>query len=259
MSAAAALVIFTQAVAGLQNAVTASNSNDTNVKNWVWSVDDVPRGSTVVKGPRSTNSTMTFTPDMNGNYLITLQVLGTDGLWASNSLNWSVGSPTRLAIPYLQNQVIYPTAPTITVCNGEPRRALYTITVPAAAWSAAATTKDITLLTPPAKSKICSIICDTTAVYDGAGTCAITVGNAAGDNKYIVSHDVKSALITVGLADADFGSLLTRAGAINGGSMPAANWTASSLVSARMTSGTGNTSAFTVGSTTFYVEMEYFG
>ncbi len=257
MSAAAALVVFTQAISGLQNPVVCSNSSNTGVSSRTWQVTSRPAGSNVVMGCTSVDATMTFTPDVPGSYGVTLTVVGTDGISQSNVGTYTTGSATKLAVPFLQDAAVLNSGTTV-VCNGEPRVALYTVTVPVAAWSAAATTKDLTLLTMPAKSKLKTIIVDTTAVYDGAGTCAIIVGNAAGDNKYIVSHDVKSAIITVGLADADFGTLLTRAGAINGGTLPIADWSATQGIFARMTSGSGNTSTFTVGSTTFYIVLEHF-
>lgn len=255
MSAAAALVVFTQAIAGQNNPVVCSNSSDTGVASRVWTVETKPSGSSIPIGPIGVDSTATFTPDVQGTYGVKLTVTGTDGIVVSNTGSYSTGLTTKLAVPYLQDAAVLNSGTTV-VCNGEPRVALYTVTVPVAAWSAAAVTKDLTLLTIPAKSKIKSIIADTTAAYNGAGTCAITVGISAGDNKYLVSHDVKSAIITVGVADADFGTLLTRAGAINGGSFP--SWASGGIVSARMTSGSGNTSTFTTGSTTFYIVLEHF-
>lgn len=257
MSAASALVLFTQAISGLNNAVVCSNSSNTGAASRNWAVTSAPAGSALIGGCISVDTTATFTPDVAGTYGVTLNVTGTDGIVVSNTGTYSTGSAAKLAVPYLQDAAVLNSGTTV-VCNGEPRRALYTVTVPFSKWSAAAVTKDLTLMTLPAKSKLLTVICDTTAVYDGAGTCAIIVGNAAGDNKYIVSHDVKTIPITVGLADADFGTLLTRAGAINGGTMTATNWASGQAIFARMTSGSGNTSTFTVGSTTFYIVAEHF-
>jgi hypothetical protein len=54
--------------------VTCSNGNDTGVTAWKWEIVDVPPGSSVpltVQGPGPT-STITFTPDIPGSYLVRL-------------------------------------------------------------------------------------------------------------------------------------------------------------------------------------------
>lgn len=164
--------------------------------------------------------------------------------------------PTDTAVT---DGMITPTADanSTVVFNGEVRRGMYKVTVPYTSFQAAATTKDVTIATLAAKQKIVGIISDTTVAFTGeAGTGAIIVGVGAGGAEYIATHDVKSAAVTKGLADADMGSLLTRAAAINGGSIP--SWTTTTTVVARFTSGTGNTSALVAGSVTFYIIVEQF-
>lgn len=136
---------------------------------------------------------------------------------------------------------------------GAVRELVYKVTTAFGAWSAAALTKDITLCTIPAKGQIVAIIADTTQAYAGvAGTIALTVGKSAGATEYLLSHDVKTAAVTKGLADADMGASMTRAAAIQGGSW---NWAATQAVSARITSSSGNLSGLNAGSTTFYITV----
>lgn len=141
--------------------------------------------------------------------------------------------------------------------NGALQRGIFKLTATFADFSAAALTADLTICTLPAKTRIVAMHTDTTTAFTGsAGTVALIVGTGAGAAEYIATHDVKSAAIRKGLADADMGSLLTRAAAIQGGSMP--SWTATQAVVARITSGTGNTSTITAGSVTFYVVVEQY-
>ncbi len=139
--------------------------------------------------------------------------------------------------------------------NGKCVRGQYSITVGYADFQAAALFKDVTICTLPAKTRLVGIVCDTTVKYAGpAGTLALIVGVGSGGAEYVATHDVKTAAITVGLADADLGTLLVRSGAIAGGTMP--SWTATQAVVARITSSSGNTSSFTTGSTTFTLITE---
>lgn len=136
---------------------------------------------------------------------------------------------------------------------GEVRELVYKVTVPFAAWQVAALTQDITIATLPAKSQLVGIIADTTQAYAGpTGTIALTVGKSAGAAEYMASHDVKTAAVTKGLADADLGTSMVRAAAVQGGSW---NWTGTQIVSARITSSIGNLSLLSQGSTTFYLTV----
>jgi len=146
------------------------------------------------------------------------------------------------------------------VYNGDKRRGSFKITVGYTAWIAAGLTQSITLAVMPAKTRVLSVIADTTAALtNGVSTLALTVGPTGTLAGYIASHDVKTAPVTKGLADADMGSLLTRAAAIQGGSV--ASWSAGVNLVATLTSGTinlgnGAVTALTTGSTTFYVTVE---
>ena len=139
---------------------------------------------------------------------------------------------------------------------GSLNRQVYKVTVTYAAFAAAALTGDKTIATLPAKTKIVGFYADTTTKFTGGSVSAasLTVGKSAGGVEYIATHDVFTAAIVRGLADADMGTELTRAAAIQGGAL--VNWTAATDVSARLTTVTANTNALTAGSVTFYIVTE---
>lgn len=135
-------------------------------------------------------------------------------------------------------------------------RLTYKVTVTYAALAAAATTADKVIATLPAKTKLVAIYADTTTTYTGGAVTAttLTVGKTTGGIEYLVSHDVFTATITRGLADADLGTSINRANAIQGGDLP--SWTATTDISVRLTTTTANTNALTQGSTTYYLVTE---
>jgi hypothetical protein len=139
---------------------------------------------------------------------------------------------------------------------GNTNRRLYKITTAFSAYSAAALTGDKILVVLPAKTKIVGFYADTTTKYTGGAVSAATlvVGKSAGGGEYIASHDVFTAAIVKGQADADMGTELTRVAAIQGGAL--VDWTTAITVYARLTTTDANTSALTAGSTTFYIETE---
>jgi hypothetical protein len=145
----------------------------------------------------------------------------------------------------------------ITVNNtGEVRDTIFKVTASFTAFQAAATTADITLGTLPAKSQLLGIVADVTQAFAGtAGTIALTVGKSAGAAEYLASADVKTAAVTKGLADADLGTAMTRAAAIQGGAF---SWAGTQIVSARITSGSGNLTGLNAGSVTFYLTVRTF-
>lgn len=144
--------------------------------------------------------------------------------------------------------------------SGRALSGWYKVTVDKTAWVAAALTQDITLLTLPAKGQIVSVVADTTIAYAGlSGTIAIKIGATVGGGEVLASHDVKTATVTKGLADADLGTSMVRASAVQGGYIP--SWSATTNITARLTSGTGNIGSGTVtnlttGSTTYYFQVE---
>jgi hypothetical protein len=136
------------------------------------------------------------------------------------------------------------------------RKVTYKVTVTFQALSAAATTADKTIATLPAKTRVLAVYADTTTKYIGGGVTAasLILGTSVGGAELIATHDVFTASITRGLADADMGTLMTRAARIQGGAMP--SFTGTTNVSARLTTTTANTDQLTQGSTTFYIETE---
>jgi len=68
------------------------------------------------------------------------------------------------------------------------------------------------------------------------------------------AHDVLSGAVTHGLADADLGGSIDRAGAIQGGYMP--SWTGTTAIYATINTTTADTDKLTAGSTTFYIQTE---
>ena len=143
--------------------------------------------------------------------------------------------------------------------TGNVNKQVYQVTTTYAAYSDIDTKKGIVIATLPAKTKITGVYADTTVAYTGGAVTAATlvVGVTAEDGAEIIaSHDVKTAAVVKGLADADMGSAMTRAAAIQGGYLP--SWTGTTAVYATISTTGGNTNALTAGSTTFYIETERF-
>lgn len=136
------------------------------------------------------------------------------------------------------------------------KRNVHKVTVTFAALAAAGLTADKTIATLPAKTRLVGIIADTTTTYTGGGVTAATliVGKTVGGNEYIVSHDVFTAAVTKGLADADLGTSINRANAVQTGDLP--SFTATTNISVRLTTVTANTNQLTQGSTTYYLITE---
>lgn len=146
--------------------------------------------------------------------------------------------------------------------SGELRTVIYKITVAASQFITAGVTHDVTIATLPAKTFIAHVLADITQVFACASTCttstlSMTLGTAAGGNQLLVSFDADAALGQFGDAAAELGASLTEA------SIPTTigslgSWSATTPVSLRLTSGTGNigTGAATnlsTGSVTFYI------
>lgn len=143
--------------------------------------------------------------------------------------------------------------------NGHLNRQTYKVTTTYAAYADTDTKKGIVIATLPAKMKIVGCYADTTAAYTGGTVSAATlrVGVTAEDAAGILAdHDVKTAAVTKGLADADMGTSMTRAAQIQGGYLP--SWTGTTAIYATINTTDGNTNALTAGSTTFYIVTEQF-
>lgn len=137
---------------------------------------------------------------------------------------------------------------------GSLKHHVYKVTLTFAGLSAVALTANHIIATLPAKTKIIGIIADTTIKYAGTGVtnANIVVGIDAGVlNAFLLTHDVLTAPITVGDADADLGTLIIRANAVSGGYI---DWVNTTPISVQITTVGANTDQLTAGSTTYYIE-----
>jgi hypothetical protein len=138
-----------------------------------------------------------------------------------------------------------------TVSTGDFTRQRYQATItPAtggagncgAAFLAAALTADCTIATLPAGMKLTAVYADVTVGFGCSGTCTgtkvVQCGTAAGGTQILAAGLNVAVSGQFGLADADLGSGMTRAAAIQGGLI--GSWSATTPVSCRFTSGTGN-------------------
>ena len=140
---------------------------------------------------------------------------------------------------------------------GNANSQLYKVTTTYAAYTDADTTKGIVIATLPAKTKIVGFYADTTAAYTGGITNAATlvVGiTAESAAEIIASHNVFAGAILAGDADAEMGTSITRAAAIQGGYMP--SWTGTTAIYATLVIVNDILSNLTAGSTTFYIQTE---
>jgi hypothetical protein len=149
-----------------------------------------------------------------------------------------------------------------TTVNAQGRisESVYKVTIPHAVWTAADVAQSIIVGALVPKAKIIGIISDTTIAYAGlGGTIQLNVGVSSGGSELIVAHDVKSGVVTKGLADADLGTSINRTNAVQGGYIP--SWTGHTYLYATLTSGTGNlgngsATNLSNGSTTIYVTTQ---
>ena len=124
------------------------------------------------------------------------------------------------------------------------------------AFTGAATTADVVIATLPAKTRLVSIIADTTTVFSGNAVtaCAMTVGTSVGGAQLIASYDCFTTPVVKGLVDADMGTSMTRAAAVQGGFIP--SWSSNTPVHVRITTTTANTNQLNQGVTVFYLITE---
>jgi hypothetical protein len=154
--------------------------------------------------------------------------------------------------------VVQPTA-AVPVTNGALPRSIVSFTLPNSVWTAAAATQDIVLATIPARTRIASVIADTTAAYVlGAGSVQLQVGITTGGTELLLAHSVTST-VTRGLVSGDLGSAL--GSPVQGGVLTSTMWTTSTTsISARLTGatnlGSGSTTNLSAGSTTFHIVVE---
>jgi len=141
-------------------------------------------------------------------------------------------------------------------------RHVLSVTIDTAAFVAADVTADVTVATLPAHTILLGVYGDLTTTFACTATCttgtlSMTLGSTAGGAQYLAAFDADAAVATFGLTDAQLGTAMTRAAAIQGGAM---SW-AGNVVSLRLISGTGNLGDGAVtnlsqGSVTIYLVTE---
>lgn len=115
----------------------------------------------------------------------------------------------------------------------------FRVTIPHTVWKAADLTQTITIGYAQQLSLIGAVIARTTTAYAGlAGTIQLEVGIDTDTDAFILAHDVKTGTVVKGVADADMGTLLTRANAVQGGYFVPSGVTR--YMQVRLVSGTGN-------------------
>lgn len=132
----------------------------------------------------------------------------------------------------------------VTVDNiGEVRELVYKATIAETAFVCADVTCDVTIATLPAKTLVTGAVADLTEAFACTATCtsstlSLILGRGAGGAEFLASFDADAAAAVFGDADAEMGSTMTRAAAIQAGSPEA--WASTQAVVIRLTSGTGN-------------------
>jgi hypothetical protein len=144
--------------------------------------------------------------------------------------------------------------------NGRLKRFTLSRTITKDSFKAAATQEDLLLFQLPAKTKLLSIIVDTTEAWAGSGTVYdMKLGTASNGEQLVVNHSVLAA-VTKGLDDADLGTSINRANAVQGGLL--GSWTDTWNIYVRLASdanlGDGSATGLTTGITTIYLEYSSF-
>lgn len=113
------------------------------------------------------------------------------------------------------------------------------ILIPPEVWIDSTGAQELTVGTIPAKCRVAGCYLDVTTKYAGlAGTIEVEVGHDTDPNYFIVSADVKTAAVTLGIADADLGVGLVNASAVQGVAIP--SWSVTKDLTITLTSGTGD-------------------
>jgi uncharacterized protein YjbI with pentapeptide repeats len=145
-----------------------------------------------------------------------------------------------------------------TMSIGSVGRQTARVQLSTSAFITAGTTSYVYVITTPPKARIVGVVADTTVPYSGlSGTITLGVGSIGAQRDLLLDHDVKTAAVTKGLADADLGTSLARATAVEGGVL---YWPGTqvfvALVSGTGNIGNGTVSNLTAGQTDLYVTTE---
>lgn len=142
-----------------------------------------------------------------------------------------------------------------TAYEAQVRRATTKVTLPYTAFQAAAVTKDISLGTFAPGTYLRKVRAEVTTAFAGtAGTLQLKCGIGAGDGKVWGNKDVKSGVVSIGDAAADYATATGMGDELALGYCP--DKAATYILSTRLTSGSGNLSGLNAGSVTFYLEYE---
>ncbi len=185
--------------------------------------------------------------DESGNLIVTLTAAqGTASARRAigNLMGYTDGSGNLMVtLSSASGVYITPATATGSTVNdaGTLRQLTYKVTLAPAAFVCAAVTCDVTIATLPANTWVQNVTANVATVFACTATCTSTtlsaiLGKGAGGAEYLASADIDAATAILGDADAEMGTLMTRAAAIQGGTFN----TASTTVVLRMTSGTGN-------------------
>ena len=131
--------------------------------------------------------------------------------------------------------------------TGKMVSSTYKVTIAPGAFVCAAVTCDLTIGTLPANTWLTNVTANLATVFACSITCtsstlSIVAGKGAGGAEYLASLDADASTGIFGDADAELGTLLVRAAAIQGGTFT----TGTQAVVVRLTSGTGNIGTGTV-------------
>jgi hypothetical protein len=180
----------------------------------------------------NTNGTDTWFFDTSGNL-----VTNTD-----NTYDIGASGATRPRSAYLGAAAITAGSATGLTVNssGDVRDLDYKVTLATTAFVCNATTCDVTIGTLPADTMLVNVYAKLTTTFACTATCttstlSMILGKGAGGAEYLASFDADAATGVFGDADAELGTLMTRAAAIQGGTYN----TTSQAVVLRLTSGTG--------------------
>jgi hypothetical protein len=132
------------------------------------------------------------------------------------------------------------------------------LTVDYKAFTTAATTQNLTLFALPAKTRVCKAVVEVTTGFAGVASLTVSLGtNATTYNNLILAFD-PSSTAQKGLLDADMGTALTRAAAIQGGYLP--SWSGTTNLNLQLIGaanlGTGTVTNLTAGSINVYLTVE---
>lgn len=127
---------------------------------------------------------------------------------------------------------------------------VHKITATYSTFADAALTKDVTLWTLPAKTRVVRVIADVTTKFLGGAISAVVMrcGKAADGAEYLVDKDVFTAEVTAGETVAERGAALVDATSND------ITWGSTQIVNVRLTATTANLSELTQGSMTLYIE-----